>query len=478
MNKYVLLFFLFSLGLSGTYAQSVTEITGYAPAYIGKEVELYEISDFITLREERIASTTVKADSTFSLVFNLDQTRKLVLKSANNKANLFANPGAKYEVFLPEKNKYDTYNPSGNFIELSFFNLDNKDINYKILEFNRWNDEFVARYYTKNNADSKYFVARLDTFKMDVEKYYQADTADKFFGYHRKYSIAKLDDLRFMGSRNQYEKYDFYIRSASVYYQSEAYFQYINHFYEKLLPRINSEINNRIYLGILKSSPSAIYNAMGKEYTLQHNYKLRELVMLKTLSECFYEKDYPQTNILTVLDSVSKFGLFPENRIVAQNIHFRLTELSQGSKAPDFLLKSDNKDLTLQSFSKKYLYLFFVDPNSLDNSKQMNLLKPIYERYKDIANFVMIYKEKADGSIDLTKLKNEYPWTVVSSKENNSVFKNYNVVNYPYYVLIDPFGYVINAPALGPVPNGVYETIDRTFFMIKKALKDGNGSDR
>ncbi|MNV15488.1 thiol-disulfide oxidoreductase [compost metagenome] len=391
---------------------------------------------------------------------------------------MFANPGAKYEVFLPEKSNYDPYNPSGNFVELSFFNLDKKDINYKILEFNRWNDEFIARYYTKNNADSKYFVARLDTFKMDVEKYYLADTADQFFGYHRKYSIAKLDDLRFMGSRNQYEKYDFYIRSTPVYYQSEAYFQYINHYYEKLLPRINSEINNRIYMGILKSSPSAIYNAMSKEYTLQHNYKLRELVMLKTLSECFYEKDYPQTNILTILDSVSKFGLFPENRIVAQNIRFRLTELSQGSKAPDFLLKSEGKDLTLQSFSKKYLYMFFVDPSSLDNTKQMNLLKPIYERYKETVNFVMVYKEKQDGSIDLAKLKNEYPWTIVSSKESNSIFKNYNVVNYPYYVLIDPFGYVINAPALGPIPNGVYETIDRIFFLIKKAVKDGNGSDR
>lgn len=478
MNKYALLLLLVFFGFSGTHAQSITEITGYAPAYIGKEVELYEISDFITLREERIASATVKTDSTFSLIFNLDETRKLILRSANNKANLFASPGAKYEVFLPEKNKYDPYNPSGNFVELSFFNLDKKDINFKILEFNRWNDEFVARYYTKHNADSKYFVARLDTFKMAVEKYYLADTADKFFGYHRKYSIAKLDDLRFVGSRNQYEKYDFYIRSTPVYYQSEAYFQYINHFYEKLLPRINSEINNRIYLGILKSSPSAIYNAMGKEYTLQHNYKLRELVMLKTLSECFYEKDYPQTNILTILDSVSKFGLFPENRTVAKNIYFRLTELSQGSKAPDFLLKSDAKDLTLQSFSKKYLYLFFIDPTSLDNTKQLNLLKPIYERYKEIAHFVMVYKEKPDGSIDLSKLKNEYPWTVVSSKESNSIFKNYNVVNYPYYVLIDPFGYVIQAPALGPMPNGVYETIDRTFFMIQKALKDGNGADR
>lgn len=478
MNKYALLVLLIFSVFSGIHAQKLTEITGFAPAFVGKEIEVCQISDFITLREERIASSTVKPDSTFSLVFNLDETRKLVLKADNNKGNIFANPGAKYEIFFPEKNKYDVYNPSGNFVELSFLNLDKKDINYKILEFNRWNDEFIARYYTKHNADSRYFVARLDTFKMAVEKYYSADTLDNYFAYHRRFSIAKLDDLRFIGSRNQYEKYDFYIRSTPVYYQNEAYCQYINHFYEKLLPRIHAEINNRIYLGILKSSPSAIYNAMSKEYTLQHNYKLREMVMLKTLSDCFYEKDYPQTNILTILDSVSKFGLFPENRAIAQNIYFRLTELTSGAKAPDFLLKDGTKDLTLQNFRKKYLYLFFVDPTSLENTKQLNLLKPIYERYKDIIQFVMVYKDKPESNIDLAKLKNEYPWTVVAGKESNSVFKNYNVVNYPYYVLIDAYGYVVNAPALGPIPNGVYETIDRTFFMIQKALKEGNGSDR
>lgn len=477
MNKYCILLFA-SIAFSQIYGQFLTEITGFAPAYVGKEIEVYQISDFITLREERIASSTVKADSTFSLVFNLDETRKLILKSGNNKANLFANPTGKYDVLFPEKSKYDPYNPSGNFVELVFFNLGKEDINYKILEFNRWNDEFVATYYTKHNADSKYFVARLDTFKMAVEKYYHADTLDKYFNYHRRYTIAKLDDLRFTGSRNQYEKYDFYIRTTPVYYQNEAYMQYILHYYEKLLPRINPELNNRIYLGILKSSPSAVYNTMSKEYTLQNNHKLRELIMLKTLSECFYEKDYPQTNILTILDSVSKFGLFADNKTVAQNLHFRLTELSQGSKAPDFLLKDDGKDLTLQNFQKKYLYLFFVDPTSLDNMKQMNLLKPIYERYKEQINFVMVYKEKSDNPIDLAKLKNELPWTVISGKESNSIFKNYNVVNYPYYLLIDPFGYVVSAPALGPVPNGSYDTIDKIFFMIQKALKEGNGADR
>ncbi len=475
MNKYFFLLFI-AVACSQIYGQSITEITGYAPAYVGKEIEVYQISDFITLREERIASSTVKPDSTFSLVFNLDETRKLILKAGNNKANLFANPSGKYEVLLPEKNKFDPYNPSGNFVELVFYNLAKDDINYKILEFNRWNDEFVARYYTKHNADTKYFVSRLDTFKLDVENYYKADTTDRYFNYHRRYTIAKLDDLRFLGARNQYEKFDFYIRSTPVYYQNEAYMQYILHFYEKLLSRISPELNNKVYLGILKSSPTVIAKALSQEYTLTKQYKLRELIMLKALSECYYDKDYPQTNILTILDSVSKAALYPENKLIAQNLHFRLTELSQGSKAPDFLLKDDGNDLTLQSFQKKYLYLFFVDPTSLDNMKQMNLLKPIYERYKDNFSFVMVYKD--NPSIDFAKLKNELPWKVISSKESNSIFKNYNVVNYPYYVLIDPFGYVINAPALGPVPNGSYDTIDRIFFLIQKALKDGNGSDR
>lgn len=479
MNKYSILFFLSFVFLRLTGQSSLTEITGYAPAYVGKEIEVYQISDFISMREERIASSTVKADSTFSLVFELDETRKLIVKSANNKANLFANPGTKYEVLLPEKSKYDPYNPSGNFVELTFFNLQKEDINYKILEFNRWNDEFVATYYTKNNADSQYFVARLDTFKMAVEKYYKADTVDKYFHYHRRYTIAKLDDLRFNGSRNQYEKYDFYLRTVPVYYQNEAYMQYMNHFYEKLLPRINHEINNRIYLGILKSSPTAVYNAMSAEYNLQHNKKLRELVMIKTLGDCFFEKDYPQTNILAILDSVSKFAMFPGNRVIAQNLRFRLTELAPGAKAPDFLLKNEGQDLTLRSFEKKYLYLFFVDPNSTDNLKQINLLKPIYERYKGLVQFVMVYKEKTgDGAVDHAKLKNEFPWKVIASKESNSIFKSYNVVNYPYYVLVDPFGYVIGAPALGPIPNGAYDTIDKIFFLIEKALKDGNGADR
>jgi hypothetical protein len=48
-------------------------------------------------------------------------------------------------------------------------------------------------------------------------------------------------------------------------------------------------------------------------------------------------------------------------------------------------------------------------------------------------------------------------------------------VTYPSYVLVDETGFIVAAPALSPMPNGQYETIDKTFYYIKEArnkLKD------
>lgn len=461
------------------FAQKYVEVKGVAPAYTGMQLEIYQIQDYLSERDEKIASTTVKGDSTFALNFELDESKKLILKAGNNKGFIYASPGSSYEVFVPEKNKIDPYNPSGNFLEISFFELKSSDINYKILSFNRWVDEFVAKYYTKNNASTQYFVARLDTFKTTVETYYKADTLDQLFNYHRKFSIAKLDDLRFNGNRNQYEKYDFYIRHTPVDIQNEAYMSYINHFYAKSMNRFASDINNKVYLGLLKSSPTAMYNALGNEYTLQSNYKLRELVMIQILSELYREKDYPQTNILTVLDSVARFGLFPDTRLVAQNILFRLKELAPGSKAPDYFLIAKDTSFALPTDGKKYTYLLFIDPTSIETQKQLDVLKGIYGKYLNDIRFLAISKESMISQIELDKVAALYPWKFVRVNDNNSIFTNYTAKTLPYYVLIDPFGYIVQAPAVGPIPKGNNENIDNLFYQIQKArLKGNNGSDR
>jgi peroxiredoxin len=475
-----LLPFLFSFFVSLTlFGQTMTQITGFAPAYVGKQINLYEIMDYISMRQAKVASATVQDDSTFTFNFYLKETQKLILECNNNRGNIFAQPGGEYKVHFPDRNPHDLYNPAGNYVEIPIFELPKSDVNYKILEFNRWSNEIVAKFYTKNNADNKYFAARLDTFKMAVQTYYLADTLDTYMNYHRKFTLAKLDDLRFTGSRNRYEKFDFYLARTPVYYQNEAYMDYVKSYYDKYLPRIDSKINDAFYLALLKSSPTGIHNALCREYTLQQNYKLRELVMIYMLSQSFYEKDMPQTNILSVLDSLGKKCMFPGNELIAQNVKFRLMELAQGAKAPNFFLPENGSTVSLANFKGKHFYMFFIDPTIDNHLKQLKALAPMYEKYKNDVHFLMVVKQSVmQTDLEIQKLKNDYPWKIIVVPDENSIFENYQVLRMPHYVLLDGFGYVVASPALGPTPNGNYDTIDKTFYMIQKALKDGNGSDR
>lgn len=475
-------FFLLALIACSSFhllADEITRIKGYAPKYIGKQVEVFQILDYISMKQERIATATVQEDSTFTCSFYLKETQKLIVTSNNNSGYLYANPGSSYEVYMPDRNSYDPYRPLGNKIELTFLGLDSTDINYKILTFNRWVDEMLGMYYTKNNVESPYFAKRVETFKSDVAAYYKNDSTDAFFRSHVRYSLARIDNMRFLGSRNQYEKYDFYLRNTPVYYQSDVYMDYVNQYYEKLLTHIDRKINDKIYLALLKSSPSLIMQAMGTEYTLKNNIRLREVVMIKTLGDAYFEKDYPQTNILTVLDSVSKYALYPENKIIAQNVMLRLTELSQGAKAPDFTITNAAGTYDLKRFAGKHLYLFFVTPSSTEAQKQLELLVPIYQRYINEVNFLMVVKK--DGRSDeqaIAAMQKSVPWESVVIEEDNDILKRYQVTNTPYYIVIDPIGYVVAAPALGPTPNGQYETIDKLFYYIKKAIEDGTGDGR
>lgn len=457
----------------------VTQITGFAPTYVGRQIEVFQIVDYITMKQERIATTTVGADSTFTCSFFLDQTRKLVLSCSNNSGTLYASPGATYDIYFPDRNPHDPYRPLGNKVELKLYGLDSTDINYKILTFNRWVDEILGRYYTKHNIETKYFAQRIDTFKNDVAKYYRSDSSDTYFMTHVRYSLARIDNMRFLGSRNQYEKFDFYLRNTPVAYQSDAYMDYVNVYYEKMMTRVAKDVNDRFYKALLQSSPTLLMRALGTEYTMQNNLRLRELVMIKTLGDCFFERDYPQTNILTVLDSLAKHSMFPGNEVIAQNMILRLTELTPGGKAPDFTMAGPNGVLDLKKYAGKHLYLFFVEPGSKETQKQMELLVPIYQRYQKEIQFLMVVKktEKSDANT-IDALQKSVPWESIAVDSGNEIFKKYQVINMPYYTVIDPVGYIVAAPALGPLPNGQYETVDKLFFYIKKAIDDGTGDGR
>ncbi|MFT5860033.1 MAG: hypothetical protein ACI865_002141 [Flavobacteriaceae bacterium] len=464
--------FLLSFATFTATGQSVT-VSGLAPSYVGQDIEIYEIEDYFSMKERFITSTTVEKDSSFSLSLSSPYIQKIIIKAGINKGFLYIQPDTKYRLFVPEKNKYDPYRQNGNQIEIGFLSLDSTDVNYKILGFQRWIDHFVGNNYYLRSKDAVTYVAHLDTFKLNVEKAYKADTS-LFFKTYVRFTIAGLDNVNNAAERNRYEKHDFYIKHTQVQYRNDAYMDYLIKFYQEMIPRLPSKTNQAVYDGVLQGSPSLVMKALGTEYTMI-NLRIREMMMINGLSEMYFSDEFPQTNILSILDSVANRSLFKSNAIIAKNLRDRLTELVPGGPAPTFVLSQTGKETkTLLGYQGKYVYLHFLDPNRIENIKELALLENIQKEYKDYVDFVTIYKE-AD-SLDTAYLKQvkALDWDVYELSKGNSIWGKYRVESYPQYVLIDGTGTIVESPALGPTPDGQYRTIDRTFFYIKKKVDQEN----
>jgi len=83
---------------------------------------------------------------------------------------------------------------------------------------------------------------------------------------------------------------------------------------------------------------------------------------------------------------------------------------------------------------------------------------------------VTIVKEKTSISENEQALINSIPWEAYILPQSNSIWENYGIENFSQFVLIDAAGYIVASPALGPTPNGQYETIDKTFYYLKKKI--------
>lgn len=475
--KFTFLFFSFLIPLMiFSQEKALVKIKGFAPDYVGKSIEIYQIDDYFSMKETKLGAGEVQAsDSTFSIVFFADETQKVRVRGANNQSFMYIEPNADYTIYFPVRDKFAPYRPAGNEVELTFYNLDTTDINYKILEFNRWSDKFVATQFGRHSINPVQFNQKMDTFKLNVQKYYAADTGKYIYDYVR-YTIASLDNIQQAGNRNRYEKHDFYLKFNPVLYRNDAYMDYFTTFYSDMNPRLSMEANNRVYLGVLKSSPTMIMKALGLEYTLV-NMRIREMVMIQSLSEAYFQDDFPQTNIITILDSVANHAMFEANKSIAANMIARLTEVVAGGRAPDFAMTNSANELkTLADFKKKHLYIHFFDPTSEKNTIEIPLLLEMYGKYlNDIEFITVIPADKMGGKS--TEVLDQLPWEVFSIDKSNGIFQNYKIETFPSYVLIDPYAYIIAAPALGPQPNGQYETIDKYFFEIQKINKQLRGEE-
>lgn len=459
--------------------RAMNKIEGYAPDYVGKTVTVYEIDDFLTKMETKIAETKVKADSTFELVFFNDDLQKVKVTFNKDYLYMYLAPEGNYDLAVQSPRGSEGKSSIGSDVNYFFSGLDSTDINYKIIFLENKIIQFLDKHYNHRNRTSQVFVGKLDTFKLELQNEYAEDSS-KYFKDYVRFAVASLDDLYFLGNRNRYEKYDFYLKKNSVLYENDRYMEYVLKYYDKYVSQMSKDANDAFYKGIVRSSPTVLMNTLSKDYALE-NVRLREFVLLKMLSDIYRQPAYPQTNIETILDSLSSHALFEAHRPIAKNLLFRLNELLPGAPMPDFVLKTNRRKLTKTDLKGKHTYIHFMEEGSKMSENDYDLLKRLHKKYSAYINFLTVVVSDDDELIsDPTPYikKHNIPWEIAIISEKESLLKRLNIQAKPHYIFIDSYGYVVASPALSPRPNNEYESIERSMYGVMKIREAEKNNER
>jgi peroxiredoxin len=146
---------------------------------------------------------------------------------------------------------------------------------------------------------------------------------------------------------------------------------------------------------------------------------------------------------------MSRDSKFPEHKVIAEDLIITLTRLRQGSAAPGFKLQDRNRKLvSLADFKGKPLLLGFWTTYCQSCLGEMEMLKPLYDKYHDRMAFVSISADKEFVKMNFfLNLKKNFTWTFLHIGNEVGLLRDYDVRSYPMFVLIDSQGKIIQYPA-------------------------------
>jgi len=462
------LIFLFSLFISNVYSQTLTVIKGQARSYAGDKLTLCCYSDPITMSQKVIAESFVDTAGNFRFEINTKKTFQTFIPLYVFKGILYIEPNQTYEIILPDKtlrNKADSLDPMFSPAEfyISFRNSTGKELNSVIKKFDKILDISMQKQF-------RYFRGNISKIKIDsmiqyVENQF-VDDKNPFFETYRYYQYAAIRNVAYIQNRNDVIK-QFYSKKP-VQYENSSYFSLFNQLFDRYFINYSESSEGQ---GIVPSINEAgslqkLKNSLSQDKSLK-NDTLKELVILKSLYEIFYSKNFQQANVLSLLDSIGSQTKIAEHREIVANMKRNIPELLVGKAPPDFeLLNQDSVLVRLSSLRGRFYYLNFAHTENYSALQQLKLMDGLTRRKNPVLMLEMV-TIVANGTFaamrDFVK-KNGYKWTFLYAGEKSDVLKRYNVKIFPTFYLINPQGILSRNPA-----SSLTENFEVKYFHILKS---------
>ena len=446
-----------------TRTDSLTVINGTAPGAAGKTIKLSAPGDLLTFMEKPLANTIIGSDGKFSLSLKTGQTMVAVLSINFHKAEIFIEPNKTHRVLIDSINYNDIQeiNPfiQSQNLKLQILFEEPYDLNFMIGEYNGMYNAFLLDNFNALYRDRD--KVKVDTFRVQSNTRFGM-VPSAYFKSYMVYKIASLEQLtRYYSAAELARRY---FIGKPVLYLNLEYMDFFNSYFSKYLTVTSKILHLTDYKPILKGPDP--YTVMMKTLaadTILKNEQLRELVLLKGILEMNNMADYKQDELLTVIRSVAERSQYPDNRTIAENMISQMTKLKPGTAAPGFTLVNRYKNMvSLKDFKGKPVVLSFWTTYCQGCLSEMDLIKPLYDKYKGKVEFISI---SADADFNkmvmFVNMKKNFVWSFLHIGDQSEVLSNYDVRSYPLFVLIDKSGkiYKYNAEQPGNGLDSAIETM-------------------
>ncbi len=436
------------LAWGATLAQQTT-LSGKAPGAERKQITVTIYDDLISMRETPLAEGQVDSVGNFRFELAIKEVTRIILAIDFHKAEMFLEPGKTYTISI-DPIYYEDYIEVNPFIQsqnltIRFPEEVKTELNIAVGQFNSLYSGFLMSNFNALYRDRNRAV--LDTFRLNVTREFDGYTHPYFLDYVR-YNLASLEQLTRYYSPARIG--NLYFTAGPVLYNNLEYMELFNSYFTKYMTASSEELRRLDYHALMKTNDpyQAMMKAMAADSVLRP-VQLRELVLLKGLSEMYNSAEFNQEDILRLFRQIAEKSKFERNKAVAVNLEFMLTRLKPGTTAPAFtLMDRAQKMVSLSDFKGKPVVLNFWTTYCEGCLFEMDLIKPIYDKYRDQLHFISISADKYFSKmLYFINLKPDFVWDFLNTGTQSGVLRDYDVRSYPLFVLIDKEGKIYKYPA-------------------------------
>lgn len=436
---------------------------------------VYEQKDPISGMEALLDQKRPGADGNFTLSFNVKAIKEVTIKVGLQSMKLFVIPGKTYrlgfnEITLQDQNLFLPQQP----LQVTFESEDLLNLVIGGFEYERQKfleNNFIELIKLRDKSIYYKFEEKIHAILSETQ---MEDSASLHF--FQNYIDYRLAEIRLSGRIQDREKLGLeMITSKNIELDNAAYAQFFNKYFDQYLLSFEkgkeySDLRSLLNRGL---PIDQLFDLLGKDPVLVKE-KLRELVLLLSIKQVFYNREMSKDRLNDILNFLSLHSKFENNRSVAGNLLIELNRFITGHAIPEFELKNlDNESKKIAHYRGSKTYLMFVSPSCETCEADIRVLKSLVKNNAELQVVtVLVGFDKEEAGIWARSQNTS--WDFLWFEDDFALLSDYKVKNFPKYLLLDEEGHLLNY-----FPPGPRENLNSYLKALtaKEEKKEGEASD-